>query len=437
MSPEPNLSDPTPSDSSSTPTVNLEAMGRRARAASRRLATLGSAEKNRALLAIADALLERRESILEANATDIEAARQQGMSESLLDRLRLDAARLESLAEDVRQVAELEDPVGEELGSRLLPNGLRLSRRRIPLGVVAAIYEARPNVTVDIAALCLKTGNATLLRGGKETVHSNRALRAAIAAALEAQGLPAAAVQSLDDPDRRWVSELLRLDRWVDMLVPRGGAGLHRLCREQATIPVITGGIGICHLFLDEDADFDRAVDIVENAKVQRPSVCNALDTLLVHREALEHLAPIAQRLRSRGVELRADDEALGALRGAGIEAVAAGPEDFDQEWLSLILGIRVVSGLEEAIEHVQEHSTEHSDGILTTSLERARSFVDQVQSAAVYVNASTRFTDGGAFGLGAEVAVSTQKLHARGPMGLKELTTYKWIGWGDGHIRS
>ncbi len=421
-----------------TTTVDLEQMGRAAKAASRKLAILTTAQKNAALLAIADALEARADEMLAANALDVAEARDNGLSEALQDRLLLTEKRLAALAADARRVADLPDPVGAEMENRVLPNGLRLIKRRTPLGVVGVIYEARPNVTIDIATLCLKTGNAAILRGGKETLRSNIALAAVIQSALEGSGLPPAAVQYIDDPDRALVAGLLRLDRYVDMIVPRGGAGLHRLCKEQSTIPVITGGIGICHVFVDESADLARAVDIVENAKVQRPSVCNALDTLLVHRAVAPSFLPeVAARLVPLGVELRATPRALAHLPADGVSATEAGPDDFDREWLSLILGVKIVEDLDEAIAHIQQHSTEHSDSILTSDEGNAERFVNEVDSAAVYVNASTRFTDGGQFGLGAEVAVSTQKLHARGPMGLEALTTYKWIGLGDGQIRA
>ncbi len=416
--------------------TDLVAMGKAARQASRRLATLHRGEKDAALLAIAAALESGAGRVLAANERDLADGRAKGLSPALLDRLSLDEKRLASLASDVRKVASLPDPVGEEFGGRVLPNGMRLSKRRTPIGVIGVIYEARPNVTVDVASLCLKTGNAAILRGGSETLRSNVALAALIRSALGACGLPEDAVQYVDAPDRDLVTQLLRLDRYVDMIIPRGGASLHKLCREQATVPVITGGMGICHIFVDESADLARAVDIVENAKVQRPSVCNALDTLLVHRAvAAEFLPRVVSRLRLDGVEIRAEPNALALLRVA--EGIApAGPGDFDTEWMSLVLGVKVVPGLDEAIEHIQEHSTEHSDSILTNDWTNANRFVNEVNSSAVYVNASTRFTDGGEFGLGAEVAVSTQKLHARGPMGLEELTTYKWIGIGEGHIR-
>ena len=415
-------------------------IGQAARAASRQLGIAGTELKNRALLAIAEELEKQAGGVLEQNARDLADGRAGGLSEAMLDRLLLTEKRISALAADARRIATLRDPVGAEFESRVLPNGLRLSKRRIPIGVIGVIYEARPNVTIDVATLCLKTGNAAILRGGSETLRSNLALTGVVRAGLERAGLPGAAVQYIADPDRARVTELLRLDRYVDMIVPRGGAGLHRLCREQSTIPVITGGMGICHVYVDASADLPRAVDIVENAKVQRPSVCNALDTLLVHRAVASAFLPkVADRLAQSGVELRATEEACRILEAQGTVAakvVPAGPDDFDTEWLALILGVKVVGGLDEAIGHVQQHSTEHSDSILTNDLANALRFVNEINSAAVYVNASTRFTDGGEFGLGAEVAVSTQKLHARGPMGLEELTTYKWVGFGSGQIR-
>ncbi len=420
-------------------TIDLEAMGQAARKASRQLATLTSQQKNNALLAIATELETNAAAILTANNEDIERGRANGLTEALLDRLLLNEKRLAGLVADTRRIVDLPDPVGEEFDARLLPNGLRLSKRRIPVGVLGVIYEARPNVTIDIATLCLKTGNAAILRGGSETLCSNIALVELIQNALVKVGLPPAAVQAITDPDRALVRQLLRLDRYVDMLIPRGGANLHRLCRDESSIPVITGGMGICHVFVDESADQARAVDIIENGKVQRPSVCNALDTLLVHEKVAAAFLPLAAaRLAQHQVELRATAEAEAILKNHphGATVLPAGPEDFDQEWLALILGIKVVKDLDEAIDHIQQHSTEHSDAILTNDWHTATRFVNEINSSAVFVNASTRFNDGGQFGLGAEVAVSTQKLHARGPMGLTELTTYKWICLGDGHIR-
>lgn len=419
--------------------VDLVTMGRAAKAAGRRLATLRTAAKNRALAAIADELEAQAAMIVAENALDIVQAEANGLSPALLDRLLLTEERVAALAADTRKVIALPDPVGAELDSRVLPNGLRLSKRRMPIGVLGVIYEARPNVTIDIATLSLKTGNAVILRGGSETLRSNRALVRVINEALAKVDLPAGAVQFIDSPDRALVSQLLRLDEYVDMLIPRGGAGLHRLCKEQSTIPVITGGIGICHLYVDVSADPARAVDIIENAKVQRPSVCNALDTILVNRAiATEFLPQVAQRMAARGVEMRADGHAFEILSQGnhGATVLPAGPDDFDQEWLALILGVKLVDTLDDAIEHIHAHSTEHSDGILTNDWQNATRFVDAISSSAVFVNASTRFNDGGQFGLGAEVAVSTQKLHARGPMGLEELTSYKWVCLGDWHVR-
>jgi glutamate-5-semialdehyde dehydrogenase len=403
------------------------------------LATLSTYQKNTALKAIADEIEAQANTILSQNAKDLTAAREKGHSAALLDRLLLTEKRVAALAADTRRVAELPDPVGSEIDNRLLPNGMRLSRHRIPIGVLGVIYEARPNVTIDIAALAIKTGNATILRGGSETLRSNLALVKAIQIGLEKSGLPLSAVQYIEKPDRDLVGELLRMDKYVDMIIPRGGPSLQRLCQEEGTIPVITGGIGICHIFVDESADLNRALDIIENAKVQRPGVCNALDTLLIHREiAADFLPKVAEKLSNSNVELRVTDEGLEIIQSRGYRenVVLAKSDDFDQEWLGLILGIKIVAGIDEAIAHIQTHSTEHSDSILTSDWANANRFVDEINSAAVFVNASTRFTDGGQFGLGAEVAVSTQKLHARGPMGLEALTTYKWIGLGDGHIR-
>ncbi|MBZ6072221.1 glutamate-5-semialdehyde dehydrogenase [Aeromonas schubertii] len=415
----------------------LTVMGQAAREAAYQLAVTPTAAKNRALAAIADELEAHSAEILAANAQDIEAARAGGMGEAMLDRLLLNESRLAGIIGDVRKVITLDDPVGSELDCRMLENGMRLSRRRVPIGVIGVIYEARPNVTIDIASLCLKTGNASILRGGRETFHSNQALVRVIQRALEKSGLPAAAVQYIDNPDRALVGELLRLDRYVDMIIPRGGAGLHKMCKEQSTIPVIIGGFGISHLFVDASADLRRSLDVIDNAKVQRPSACNALDTLLVHEAiAATFLPALAERMNQRQVTLVADPSAKGLLASAtGLRD--AGPEDFDTEWLSLTLGVKLVKGVDEALAHMREHNAGHSDAILTNDLANAERFVNGAGSAAVYVNASTRFTDGGQFGLGAEVAVSTQMLHARGPMGLTELTSYKWVGQADYLSRS
>lgn len=419
--------------------TDLQQLGQAARQASRQLATLTGNKKNEALEAIATALEAETATILAQNELDIADGRAKGLSDALLDRLLLTPERVQKLAADTRQVATLPDPVGSAIESRVLPNGLHLTKRRIPLGVLGVIYEARPNVTIDIAVLALKTGNAAILRGGKETLRSNLALVEVIQKALAQVGLPSTAVQYIANPDRALVREFMRLDQYIDVLIPRGGHSLHKLCREEATVPVITGGIGICHVFVDETADFAKALDIIENGKVQRPSVCNALDTVLVHeRVAAQFLPQLAERMAQNGVELRVDERAWEVLRAMALDTAVepAGPDDFSTEWMALILGLKVVASLEEAITHIQDHSLDHSDSIVTNNWQNAQTFINAVNSSAVFVNASTRFNDGGQFGLGAEVAVSTQKLHARGPMGLEELTTYKWVVLGDGHIR-
>lgn len=416
----------------------LEKMGIAAKAASYKLALLSSREKNRVLETIADELEAQTESILSANVQDVEQARANGLSDAMLDRLTLTPARLKAIADDVRQVCHLADPVGQVIDGGLLDSGLRLERRRVPLGVIGVIYEARPNVTVDVASLCLKTGNAAILRGGKETYRTNAATVAVIQKALEACGLPAAAVQSIDNPDRALVAEMLRMDKYIDMLIPRGGAGLHKLCREQSTIPVITGGIGVCHIYVDDTAEIAPALKIIVNAKTQRPSTCNTVETLLVHQDIAPRFLPaLSEQMAQSGVTLHADEMALATLQSGPANVVAVKAEEYDDEFLSLDLNVKVVTDLDDAIAHIREHGTQHSDAILTRTLRNADRFVNEVNSSAVYVNASTRFTDGGQFGLGAEVAVSTQKLHARGPMGLEALTTYKWVGFGDDTIRA
>ncbi|MHA6609818.1 glutamate-5-semialdehyde dehydrogenase [Photobacterium damselae] len=413
--------------------VNLELMGQAAQQAAFELATVATAQKNQALAIIADELEAQEATILAANEKDIAAARESGMSDALIDRLLLTKDRLVGIANDVRNVIKLNDPVGSEIDCRVLENGMRLSRRRVPLGVIGVIYEARPNVTIDIAALCLKTGNASILRGGCETFHSNMELVKVIQSALDKAGLPAASVQYIEQPDREYVSQLLRLDQYVDMIIPRGGAGLHKMCKENSTIPVIIGGFGISHMFVDASADLTRSLDVVENAKVQRPSACNALDTLLVHEKIAEAFLPrLVERMNAGKVTLVADEAAFALLEGKASSLRLAQDGDFDTEWLSYTLGIKVVADVNEAILHMREHNASHSDSILTNDLMAAERFVNAAGSAAVYVNASTRFTDGAQFGLGAEVAVSTQKLHARGPMGLEELTSYKWVGVAD-----
>ncbi len=415
----------------------LEEMGKAARAASYKLAELSTEQKNQVLLTIADRLEAESADILAANELDLADARQNGMSAALLDRLTLNPQRLKGIADDVRQVCRLADPVGQLIDGGVLDSGLRIERRRVPLGVIGVIYEARPNVTVDVASLCLKTGNAAILRGGKETYRTNAATVRVIQNALSEHGLPKGAVQAIENPDRELVNQLLKLDRYVDMLIPRGGAGLHKLCRENSTIPVITGGIGVCHLYLDETMEIEPALEVIVNAKKQRPSACNSLETLLIHRDQAERFIPaFLQRMAQENIPLHGDENVLPLLQNGPASVVAVKTEQYDDEWLSNDLNVKLVADLDDAVAHIREHGTQHSDGILTRSIGNANRFVNQVDSSAVYVNASTRFTDGGQFGLGAEVAVSTQKLHARGPMGLEALTTYKWIGWGDDTLR-
>jgi glutamate-5-semialdehyde dehydrogenase len=416
--------------------MTIQEIAQRSKAAARKLAIAPADQKNQALNCLADTLLASSGEILKANLQDLADARNLGLSAAMLDRLMLNQTRLEGIAADLISVASLPDPVGAVFEQQVMPNGLRVHKQRVPIGVLGVIYEARPNVTVDVSGLALKSGNAVILRGGSETIRSNRALTGAIQRALRESELPEEAVQFIDDPDRRRVLEMLQAADWIDLIIPRGGAGLHQFCRDNSRIPVMTGGIGICHLFLDESADLEASLPLIENAKIQRPTVCNALDTLLVHRRAAQAFLPrLVDRLYEKGVTFRADETALPFIDG--LPGVAtAGPDDFDTEWLSLVLGLKVVEDIDEAIEHIQAHSTAHSDGILTQNQEHAHRFVSLVDSAAVYVNASTRFTDGSQLGLGAEVAISTQRLHARGPMALRELTTYKWVIVGDYQVR-
>ncbi|WP_050937289.1 glutamate-5-semialdehyde dehydrogenase [Vibrio harveyi] len=408
--------------------MDLTNMGKAAKDAAFELATASTAQKNQALAIIADELEANAATILAANAKDIELGREAGLTDALLDRLLLNEERLTGIANDVRNVISLNDPVGSEIDSKVLENGMSLSRRRVPLGVVGVIYEARPNVTIDIAALCLKTGNASILRGGKETFFSNMELVKVIQSALAKANLPAASVQYIEKPDRELVSQLLKLDDYVDMIIPRGGAGLHKMCKENSTIPVIIGGFGISHIFVDESAELDKSLNVVENSKVQRPSACNSLDTLLVHENIAVQFLPMIVERMSENVTFVAEPKAK-ALMAQAKQIRDAGEGDFDTEWLSYTLGVKVVADVKEAIDHMRVHNASHSDAIMTNSLQNSELFINSVGSAAVYVNAATRFTDGAQFGLGAEVAVSTQKLHARGPMGLEELTSYKWVG--------
>ena len=416
----------------------LKAKGKAAKDATYRLAFLSSDVKNKALNGIADALLANKDVILAANKKDYDAGVASGMGEALLDRLMLDESRLEGVASDTRGVAALADPIGETYEMRTLPNGLQIGKRRVPLGVIGTIYESRPNVTVDISALCLKSGNAVILRGGKETINSNLAIVKVIKNACAEAGMPEGCVQFIDNPDHALVAEMLKMNDVIDLIIPRGGAGLIKSVRENATMPVVAGGIGVCHTYIDKDARMDDAVAIVYNAKVQRPTVCNALDTVLVHKDiAAGYLPRMADELAKAGVELHCDEKSLAILKGkAANKLVPAVEDDWGREFLALIAAVKVVDSLDDALEHVRVYTSGHSEAIITEDYTAAMRFLNEVDAACVYVNASTRFTDGSQFGLGAEVGISTQKMHARGPLGLKELTTYKWIIYGNGQVR-
>lgn len=414
--------------------TEMQQMGQRAKVASRVLAVADTALKNRALAAMAQALLDGAQSILDANAQDMDAARAAGMSESKLDRLALDMKRIGGLAQGVLDTAALADPCGEIIGGGVNANGLFIRKVRVPLGVIGIIFEARPNVTSDAAALCLKAGNACILRGGKEAIRTNMAVVALLRGAVEQVGLPADCIQLIENTSRESANELMRLSDYLDVLIPRGGAGLIKSVVQNSTVPVIETGTGNCHCFVDASADIGMAADIVFNAKTSRPSVCNALETLLVHKDIAEKALPaIYARLREKNVELRGCEVTRAIL---GDEVVPATEVDYDTEFLDYILACRVVDSLDEAIRHIERYSTGHSECIVTSDYRNAREFTSRVDSAAVYVNASTRFTDGGVFGLGAEIGISTQKLHARGPMGLTELTSMKFIIEGSGQVR-
>ena len=411
----------------------LEQMGKQAKEAAFVLAQLSTAEKNNALNIIAEQLEQQADRILTENAKDVELAKQNGLSEALIDRLQLTPERLQGIANDVRHVISLADPVGKIIDGGTLDSGLKIERIRTPIGVIGTIYEARPNVTIDVASLCLKTGNAVILRGGKETQFSNNILVKVVQNAFEQAGLPKFAVQAITDPNRDLVMQLLKLDRYVDMIIPRGGANLHELCKQHATIPVIIGGMGVCHTFVEESADQNQAVFVIDNAKTQRPSTCNTLETLLVQDSiAAEFLPKLVAQLTAKNVKYHAKSTALEILKQTGATVDEITEQQLREEWGSLDLNVVIVKDIQTAIAHIREYGTQHSESILTASQTVAQQFVSQVDAAAVYVNASTRFTDGGQFGLGAEVAVSTQKLHARGPMGLEALTTYKWVCEGN-----
>jgi len=390
------------------------------------------------LFNIAEALIDKQDEILAANKIDYEEAKAAGMSEAMLDRLMLSPSRLESIAQDTKTVAALPDPVGEMLDMRTLPNGLQIGRKRVPLGVIGAIYESRPNVTIDISSLCLKSGNAVILRGGKEAINSNTALARIAQGACSQAGAPQGAIQLIESTERALVTHMLKMRGIIDLIIPRGGAGLTKLISENAAMPVLTGGIGVCHTYVDRSADLNKAVAIAYNAKVQRPTVCNALDCLLVHSQAApDYLPSIAREWAKAGVEMHCDKRALAILKPTpSLKLVPATDDDWGKEYLSLKAAIKVVNSLNEALEHIEKYGSGHSEAIVTEDYSAAMRFLNEVDAACVYANASTRFTDGGQFGLGAEIGISTQKFHARGPMALKELTSYKWIILGSGQVR-
>jgi len=413
--------------------MTVRELAQQAKNASCALANTSALTRNNALLAMAEALLTAAPEILSANGGDVRAAKENGIKASLIDRLTLDPKRIEGMANGLRKVSLLPDPIGKSDYATVRPNGLRIEKRRVPLGVIGIIYEARPNVTADAIALCMKSGNACVLRGGSEAIRSNIAICECMGKAAEENGIPSGSIQLLRDTDRAAANEMMKLNGLIDVLIPRGGAGLIQSIVQQATVPVIETGVGVCHVYIDESADFAMSADVIENAKCSRPSVCNAAETLLVHASVAGECLPIiAKRLRDRGVELRCDSRAKALIP----EALEASEEDWSTEYNDLILSIKVVDSFEEAVRHIETYGTHHSDAIITSRYDRAERFLNEVNSAAVYVNASTRFTDGEEFGFGAEIGISTQKLHARGPMGLDELTTVKYVVRGNGQIR-
>ncbi len=413
--------------------TELLEMGEKARLAAHKLAIMTSSEKNECLRAMADAIEAESENLKKENAKDLEAGKKAGLSPAMLDRLALTDKVIKSMAKGLRDVAELEDPVGKELGAWIRPNELDIHKVTVPIGVIAIVYESRPNVTVDAAGLCLKAGNTVILRGGKEAIHSNLALAHCLTRASLSRGLPEGVVQLIPWTDRVAVNLMLKMDKYIDLVIPRGGEGLIRTVVENSTIPVIKHYKGICHVYVDSEADMNMALKIVENAKCQRPGVCNAMETLLINKEIAAKFAPkAAEILKKRNVELRGDSE----FRKLVPDAKPASEEDWSTEYLDLILSIRIVPSIDAAIEHINMYGSKHSDAIVTKNQMTAKRFLSEVDSAAVYVNASTRFTDGGEFGMGAEIGISTDKLHARGPMGLAELTSYKYIVYGNGQCR-
>ena len=406
-------------------------IGRRAKQAARQLAFASTESKNNAILAMSEALITNEQEILEANRIDVQAAEDKGLKKSLVNRLSLTSSSIAQISQSLKEVVALRDPVGEgEVWTR--PNGLRIQQTRVPLGVVAMIYEARPNVTVDAAALCLKSGNVVILRGGSEALESNKVLGRVIAEAAEESGLPSGCIQLITETNREWVQQLMCMNEYVDVIIPRGGAGLIQNVVQNATVPVIQTGTGMCHAFIDREADYDKAIPIVINAKTQNPGVCNALEAMLVDEAIAEEFLPlIGEELKKCQVEIKGCPKTCQILP----YAVPAIEDDWVSEHLDLILSVKVVSGLDEALDHIYQYSTKHSETIITENYTRAQRFLREIDAAVVYVNASTRFTDGGRFGFGAEIGISTQKLHARGPMGLKELTTIKYMVYGDGQI--
>ncbi len=412
-----------------------ETLGSRAKACRKAAATASTAEKNAALAAISAALRESIDVILDSNEADLIAARENGMSEAMQDRLRLTADRINGIADGVDDVIKLEDPIGEVISGSVRPNGMSITKVRVPLGTIAIIFESRPNVTVDAAVLCLKSGNAVILRGGKEAFNSNRCLCSIMRSALAKVGLPEDLIQFVEDTSREVSNELMRCSDYIDVLIPRGGAGLIRACKQNATVPVIETGTGNCHVFVDETADLPMAVSIVNNGKTRRVSVCNAVESLLVHENVAEEFLPmIKAKLDEKHVEIRGCERTKAIL---GDSVVPATEEDYATEFLDYIISVKVVKSLDEAIEHIDKYTTHHSECIVTNDLANAERFQKEIDAAAVYVNVSTAFTDGGMFGLGAEIGISTQKLHARGPMGLRELTSMKFLIGGNGQIRS
>ena len=411
----------------------LQELGKKAKVASRIMAKLGQSDKNQALLAVADALVAHAEEIIKANDIDIENGIKNNMSEALLDRLKLTKARFDDMAEGIRQVVALEDPVGEVLSMKERPNGLLIGQKRVPMGVIGIIYESRPNVTVDAFALCFKTGNSVILRGGSDCIHSNIALVKVIKEALKSASVTEDAINLIENTDREVAKQFMKLNKYVDLLIPRGGAGLIRTVVENATIPVIETGTGNCHIYIDKDADLDKALPIIKNAKLQRLGVCNACESLVIHKDIAAKAVPlIADMLKENDCEIRGDETAV----SLSSNIVPATEEDFGTEYLAKIISAKIVSDIDEAIEHINNYSTGHSESIITESYENAQRFLNEIDSACVYVNASTRFTDGFMFGFGAEIGISTQKLHARGPMGLLALTSTKFIVYGNGQIR-